>query len=279
MNITTLSDTFTLNNGVRIPAIGLGTWQSKDGREATSAVRAALEAGYRHIDTADAYENEESVGRAVREFGQRDDIFLTTKLWNEDHGYDATLKAFERSRKKLDTDYVDLYLMHWPCGFDFMDTWRAFEKLAGDGKVRALGVSNFLRPHMEKLLAEAEIKPVLDQVETHPWLTQPDLHAYLAAQDIKTESWSPLMQGKFSDISELKTLAEKYDKHPAQILVRWNLQHGYIVIPKSTDAAHIKTNAAVFDFELTDAEIATIDGLDKGERLGPDPAEFMKDKP
>jgi len=270
-----LSDTVILNNGVHIPALGLGTWQAKDGKVATNAVRAALEAGYRHIDTADAYENEGSVGRAIREFGQRDEIFVTTKLWNEDHGYDRALAAFERSRRKLDTDYVNLYLMHWPCGFDFMETWRAMESLLQDGKVKAIGVSNFLRPHMDKLLAEGDVKPVLDQVETHPWLTQPDLHAFLEERDIRTESWSPLMQGRFDEIPELKELAEQCAKHPAQILVRWNLQHGYIVIPKSTDPKHIAANADVFDFELSSEDMTLLDRLDRGERLGPDPAKFQ----
>lgn len=272
--ISSLSDTIELNNGTRIPALGLGTWKAEDGPEATASVRTALEAGYRHIDTADAYENEESVGRAVREFGRRNEIFLTTKLWNEDHGYDRTLAAFERSRKKLDTDYVDLYLVHWPCGFDFMETWRAMEKLLGDGKVKAIGVSNFLPPHLDKLLAEGDVKPVIDQVETHPWLTQPELHSYLAAHDIRTESWSPLMQGKFKKVPEIAEIAEAHGKHPAQVLVRWNLQHGYVVIPKSTNLEHIAANADVFDFELSEAEMDRLDGLDRDERLGPDPAKF-----
>lgn len=272
--ISSLSDTISLPNGTNIPAVGLGTWQAEDGDEAVRAVRTALEVGYRHIDTADAYENEESVGRAVREFGRREEVFLTTKIWNEDHGYEATLASFERSRQKLDTDYVDLYLIHWPCGFDFMETWKAMEELLNQGKVKAIGVSNFLQPHLEKLLAEGSAKPVLDQIETHPWLIQPELHQYLGEHDIRAESWSPLMQGRFSEVPELNDLAERHGKHPAQLLIRWNLQHGYIVIPKSTDARHIESNAAVFDFELADEELAMLDALDKERRLGPDPAEF-----
>ena len=272
--LESLSSTAPLHHGADIPVLGLGTWKAQDGNEAVAAVRDALEVGYRHIDTAAAYGNEESVGRAIREFGNRDEVFITTKLATTDMGYDSALKNFDASRQRLGVDIIDLYLIHWPCGVQFMDTWRAFEKLLADGKVRSIGVSNFLRPHLQTLLDEADIKPALNQVETHPWLLQPELHEFHRQQGIVSEAWSPLMQGKFGEIRELAEIAEAHGKHPTQILIRWNLQLGIVSIPKSTNRAHIEANADVFDFTLTDEQMSTLNGLDQHKRLGPDPNTF-----
>lgn len=270
--LESLDSTALLNNGVEIPMLGLGTWQAADGNEAVAAVRDALDVGYKHIDTAMIYENEASVGQAIAEFGKREELFITTKLWNDDHGH--VEQAFDASRKRLGVDVVDLYLIHWPCDTDFLGTWKAMEKLYADGKVRAIGVSNFLLPHLQTLLASAEVKPVIDQVEIHPWLVQAPLHQYLREQEIVSEAWSPLMQGRFGEVPELAEIAEAHGKHPTQVLVRWNLQLGIVSIPKSTNRAHIEANAQVFDFELTDQQMSTLTGLDRHQRLGPDPMVF-----
>ena len=272
--IDSLSDTAPLAEGVEIPVLGLGTWKAQDGNEAVAAVRDALDIGYRHVDTAAAYGNEESVGQALRDFGDRDAVFLTTKLWNADHGYETTLKACDASRKRLGVDVIDLYLVHWPCGMDFMDTWRAMEKLLSDGKVRAIGVSNFLEPHLRTLLDSASVKPALNQIETHPWLTQTPLHQFHRDHGIVSEAWSPLMQGKFNDIPLLAEIGEAHGKSPAQVLLRWDLQLGVVTIPKSTDRAHLEANADVFDFHLTDSQMQQINALDQHKRLGPDPDTF-----
>ena len=272
MTLDSLRSTVTLNNGVEMPVLGLGTWKLDDGSEAVSSVRDALEVGYRHLDTATAYKNEESVGRAVREFGDRDEVFITTKLWNEDH--ERVAEAFDESRQRLGVDVIDLYLIHWPLGMDFMPTWKAMEKLHSDGKVRAIGLSNFMEPHLRTLLDGAEVKPAVDQVEMHPWLVQKPLHEYLRQQQIVSEAWSPLMQGRFDEAPELAEIGEAHGKHPAQVLIRWGLQHGAVMIPKSSSRSHIEANADVFDFQLSDDEMARLDGLDKHERLGPDPMKF-----
>ena len=272
--IESITDTAPLAEGVEIPVLGLGTWKAEDGREAVAAVRDALEIGYRHIDTAAAYGNEESVGQALREFGDRDQVFLTTKLWNADHGYDQTLQACDASRKRLGVDVIDLYLVHWPCGMEFMDTWRAMEQLLSDGKVRAIGVSNFLEAHLRTLLDSASVKPALNQIETHPWLVQAPLHQFHREHGIVSEAWSPLMQGKFNDIPELAEIGETHGKSPAQVLLRWDLQLGVVTIPKSTDRGHLEANADVFDFRLTDDQMSRISALDRHERLGPDPSTF-----
>ena len=273
--ITDINGKWSLANGVEMPYLGLGVWQSDDGKEVINAVKWALEAGYRHIDTAAAYKNEEGVGKGIKESEvNRKDIFVTSKLWNDDQGYDSTLKAFDTTMKKLDLETLDLYLIHWPVAGKFKDTWRAFEKLYKDGRIKAIGVSNFLRPHLEELLKDAEIAPMIDQLEFHPWLVQQDLQDFCASKGIQYEGWSPLMQGKLFKQDIVNDLAKKYNKSPAQIILRWDLQKGVITIPKSVKKEHIKSNAEIFDFELAEEDMKHIDCLDKNERIGPDPNSF-----
>ncbi|ANY66893.1 glyoxal reductase [Paenibacillus sp. BIHB 4019] len=264
----------TLNNGVQMPRLGLGVYLSKEGDEVEHAVRYAIEAGYRSIDTASAYNNETGVGRAIAESGiARDELFITTKVWNRDQGYETTLQAFEASRKRLGLDIIDLYLVHWPVAGKFTETYRALEKLYKDGYVRAIGVSNFLLPHFDELLPGCEIKPMVNQVEFHPLLTQPELQSFCREQGIQLEAWSPLMQGNL-DVPLLQELAGKYGKSPAQVVIRWDLQKGVITIPKSVRKERIIENGDVFDFELTEAEVAAIDGLNEGRRYGSNPMNF-----
>ncbi|RFP66620.1 aldo/keto reductase [Hymenobacter lapidiphilus] len=273
--ITDIGGTWPLANGVQIPYLGLGVWQAEDGAEVQQAVRWALEAGYRHIDTAAVYKNEAGVGQAIRESSvPREDVFVTSKVWNSDQGYDSTLRAFDTSLDLLGLETLDLYLIHWPVAGKFRETWRALEKLYADGRVRAIGVSNFLQHHLEELMPEAKVKPMVNQLEFHPWLVQSELQAYCRQHDIQYQAWSPLMQGKVFEQDIVNELARKYGKSPAQILVRWDLQRGVVTIPKSVKQAHIIGNADVFDFELTADELAYIDGLDRNQRLGPDPDNF-----
>jgi diketogulonate reductase-like aldo/keto reductase len=267
--------TIRLNNGVEMPQLGLGVYKAKEGEEVKNAVRWAIEAGYRHIDTAALYENETGVGEAIRESGvPREEIFVTTKVWNTDQGYEKTLKAFETSRKKLGFDYVDLYLVHWPGRDKFVDTYRALEKLLAEGLVRAIGVSNFKEHHLERLLQETDIVPAVNQVEFHPRLQQKSLHAYCKAKGIALEAWAPLMKGNL-DHPVLLRLAEKYGKTPAQVVLRWHIQLGVIAIPKSVRRERIVSNADIFDFELTAEEMADIGAMDENHRYGMDPDEFL----
>ena len=268
------ASTVTLNNGIDIPLLGMGTFQIEDGPDCVSTVRDGLAIGYRLIDTAAFYGNEASVGQAIREFGERKDLFITTKVWNDDHGYDATQKALDTSLGHLGMDQVDLYLVHWPCGTEFMDTWRAMEKLLADGKTRAIGVSNFMVPHLETLLAGCSVPPAVNQVEFHPWLVQPPLHAFHRENNILSQAWSPLMQGRFGEVAELVDIARQTGKHPTQVLVRWALQLGVATIPKSADRAHLESNADVFDFVLTDEQMHRLNGVEQRERLGPNPFEL-----
>ncbi len=266
----------TLNNGVQIPQLGFGVFQVPSD-ETAQVVGTALQTGYRSIDTARAYGNERAVGEAVRSSGiPRDQLFLTTKLWNTSHGYDAALKAFDKSASDLGVDYLDLYLIHWPVpsADQYVDTWKAFEKLASDGRVRAIGVSNFGEAHLQRLLDETGTVPVLNQVELHPHLPQAALRSFHAQHGIATEAWSPLAQGGLLRDQALVALGEKYAKTPAQIILRWHLQLGNIVIPKSVTPDRIASNIDVFDFELADDDIATVDSLDNGGRIGPDPDTF-----
>ncbi|WP_433751115.1 aldo/keto reductase [Falsibacillus pallidus] len=270
-----LQDTITLNNGVKMPYVGLGVWQMKDENEAVNAVKSAISAGYRSIDTAAVYENEEAVGRGVKESGvSREELFITSKVWNSDQGYDATLKAFEASLKRLDMDYLDLYLIHWPVEGKYVDTWKAMEKLYNDGLVKAIGVSNFHQHHLEDLFEAGTVKPVVNQVETHPRLNQAALKAFCKENDIALEAWSPLGQGKLLDEAVLKEIGEKHGKSSAQVILRWHLQNGTIIIPKSVHENRIKENADLFDFELSTEEMSKVDGLNKDERFGPDPDNF-----
>ncbi|MEU6037447.1 aldo/keto reductase [Actinomadura sp. NPDC047616] len=268
--------TVTLNNGVEIPQLGFGVFQVPDD-ETTAAVTAALEAGYRSIDTAAVYGNEAGVGRAVAASGlPREDLFITTKLWNADQGYDATLKAFDGSLAKLGLDYVDLYLIHWPTPARdlYRDTWRALERLAADGRIRSAGVSNFQPAHLRRLMDGSSLVPAVNQIELHPGLQQRELRALHADHGIATEAWSPLAQGAVLDEPSLVEIAQRHGKSPAQVVLRWHLQLGNIVIPKSVTPARIRENIDVFDFALSDGDMDAIAALDRGLRTGPDPDTF-----
>ncbi len=265
----------TLNNGVQIPQVGLGVWKAAEGGEVENAVQTAIESGYRLIDTAATYENEAGVGKGIKASGvPREELFVTTKLWNAHHDYDAALRAFDESLAKLDCDYLDLYLIHWPLPMEgkFTQAWKALEKLYSDKKVRAIGVSNFTPQHLETLLTTAEIVPAVNQIELHPMLTQKEIRDYCAPKNIAIESYSPIMRG--GDILEnpiVANLSEKHGKTPAQIVLRWHVQNGFIVIPKSVHPQRIKENIALFDFELASDEMQQIDGMNAGVRLAPDP--------
>ncbi|MDQ1236904.1 diketogulonate reductase-like aldo/keto reductase [Paenibacillus sp. SORGH_AS306] len=264
-----------LNNGVNMPWFGLGVWQVEDGNEAIDSVKAALKSGYRAIDTAAAYGNEESVGKAIKESGiARDELFITSKVWNKDQGYESTLAAFEQTMKKLDLDVLDLYLIHWPVAGKYKDTWRAMEKLYKDGRIRAIGVSNFQTHHLDDLLADAKVVPAVNQVEFHPLLTQSELLAYSEEKGIQLEAWSPLARGKLFDNEVIKEIADKYGKEPAQVILRWVLDKGVVVITRSVKEKRIASNAEIFDFKLTVEEIDRISALNKNERTGPDPDNF-----
>ncbi|WP_307853693.1 aldo/keto reductase [Streptomyces tagetis] len=267
----------TLNNGVEMPQLGFGVWQVPDD-EAERAVATALEAGYRSIDTAAIYGNEEGTGRAVAASGvAREDLFITTKVWNSDQGYDSTLRAFDSSLEKLGLDHVDLYLIHWPVpALDrHVDTYKAFEKLHADGRVRAIGVSNFLPEHLERLIGETSVVPAVNQIELHPQLQQGAARAFHEERGIATEAWSPLGSGKgLLEVPAIVAIARKHDRTPAQVVLRWHLQVGNVVIPKSVTPSRIAENIAVFDFELDAEDLAAVSALDEGRRLGPDPAEF-----
>ncbi|MFI8089565.1 aldo/keto reductase [Streptomyces sp. NPDC086080] len=265
-----------LNNGVEMPQLGFGVWQVPDA-EAETAVTTALEAGYRSIDTAAVYGNEEGTGRAIANSGvPREDIFVTTKLWNSDHGYDTALRGFDTSLAKLGLDYVDLYLIHWPTPARgrYVDTYKAFEKLLADGRVRAIGVSNFLPEHLKHLIAETSVIPAVNQIELHPHLQQHAAREYHAEQGIATEAWSPLGSGKgILEIPALVAIARKHDRTPAQVVLRWHLQLGNVVIPKSVTPSRIKENIDVFGFTLDPEDLAAISALNEDRRLGADPAE------
>lgn len=275
-----LTDTYTLYNGVKIPQIGFGTWQSADGDEAYHAVLAALNAGYRHIDTAAAYGNEESVGQAIKDSGvPREDLFVTTKLWNADHGYEKTKQAFGRSLEKLKLDYVNLYLIHWPNPVDFRDnwqeanaeSWRAMEEFYEQGAAKAIGVANFRPKHLNALLETAKVKPMVNQMFINPSDMQPAVVEYNDDHDILTEAYSPLGTGEIFKIPELTEIGRKYDKTPAQVVLRWSLQHGFLPLPKSVHEKYIKENADIFDFNLSNSDMKTIDGFHGKAGLATDP--------
>lgn len=270
-----LQDTTTLHNGVEMPWLGLGVYQLEEGQEVIDSVTAALRHGYRSIDTAAGYQNERGVGEAIKASGiPREEVFVTSKVRNSDQGYESTLEAFQASLDKLGFDYLDLYLIHWPVEGKYKDTWRAMEKLYNDGKIRAIGVSNFQQHHLTDLLTAAHIVPVVNQVEFHPHLTQEELRRFCKEKNIQLEAWSPLKQGELLQEPVLQKIAEKHGKTTAQIIIRWDLEKGLVTIPKSSKEERIKQNADVFDFNLTPDEIAEIDQLNKNERIGPDPDNF-----
>ncbi|WP_415273229.1 aldo/keto reductase [Bacillus siamensis] len=269
----------TLHNGVEMPWFGIGVFKVEEGAELVNAVKTALVHGYRSVDTAAIYGNEEGVGEGIRQGLQeaglkREDIFVTSKVWNADLGYEETLKAFDTSLEKLGLNYLDLYLIHWPVEGKYIDAWRALETLYRDGRIKAIGVSNFQIHHLKHLMKETEIKPMINQVEYHPRLTQKELHAFCAEQNIQLEAWSPLMQGQLLDHPVLQEIAEKYGKSAAQVILRWDLQNGVITIPKSTKKHRIEENANVFDFELSADDMKRIDDLNENLRVGPDPDNF-----
>jgi methylglyoxal/glyoxal reductase len=279
MMIKSIQDKAVLNNGVEMPWMGLGVFKVEEGPELVNAVKSAIKLGYRSIDTAAIYGNEEGVGQGIREGMtaaglSRDDLFVTSKVWNSDLGYESTIKAYETSLQKLGLEYLDLYLIHWPVEGKFRDAWRALETLYKEGRVRAIGVSNFQVHHLEELLKDAEIKPVINQVEYHPRLTQEEVKAFCRENGIQLEAWSPLMQGQLLDNEIISAIAEKHGKSAAQVILRWDLQNGVITIPKSTKEHRIAANASIFDFELSADEMEQISSLNQDLRVGPDPDNF-----
>jgi 2,5-diketo-D-gluconate reductase A len=266
----------TLHDGVELPQLGFGTWQIPE-EQTQEKVEEALAVGYRHIDTAAAYGNEAGVGAAIAASGvRREDVFVTTKLWNSQQGYDEALRAFEKSLGRLGTGHVDLYLIHWPLPSRdrYLDTWRAFERIKEEGGARSIGVSNFRVEDLERLEREAELLPTVNQIELHPRFQQAELRAWHADHDVATEAWSPLAQGDLLEDDTIATVAAHHDRTPAQVILRWHLQVGNIVIPKSAHPERIRQNFEVFDFALSEDDMAAIERLDTAERIGPDPARF-----
>jgi diketogulonate reductase-like aldo/keto reductase len=275
-----LADTYVMPNGVKIPCVGFGTWQTPDGAVAVSSVKAAIEAGYRHIDTAAIYGNEDSVGKGIKESGvARSELFVTTKLWNDEHGYENTLRAFEASMKKLGLDYLDLYLIHWPNPIKFRDkwqqanagTWKAFEELYRAGRVRAIGLSNFRRHHIEELCKTASVSPMANQIRLCPGDTQDAVVDYCREKGMVLEAYSPLGVGEIFKVPKVRALAEKYGKTVAQVCIRWSLQRGYLPLPKSVHADRIAENAGVFDFELSEGDVEYLAGLTGCAGVASDP--------
>jgi 2,5-diketo-D-gluconate reductase A len=270
--------TLTLDGGVGIPQLGFGVFQVSP-EETQRVVEDALEAGYRHIDTAAAYRNERGVGAALRASGiPREELFVTTKLWNSQQGFDSALEAFEKSLGRLELDHVDLYLIHWPApGQDlFVESWRALVRIRSQGRSRAIGVSNFRIEDLERLERETETTPAINQVELHPRFHQAELRAWMAAHGILAEAYSPLGQGAALDEEPVVEIARRHEKTPAQVVIRWHLQLGNVVIPRSATTARIRANAEVFDFELSPDEMNVFAELDSGQKLGPDPATFIE---
>ncbi|MGY1806526.1 aldo/keto reductase [Blastococcus sp. SYSU D00669] len=269
--------TIRLNNGVEIPQLGFGVYQI-DPDETAEATAAALEVGYRHIDTAEMYRNEKGVGEAVRTSGiPREEVFVTSKLNNGYHRRDDALRAFDGTLEALGFDYLDLFLIHWPLpgiDVDYVETWKAMEEIYDSGRCRAIGVSNFKEHHLRRLFGETVVRPAVNQIEVHPYLAQDDLRAFDAEHEIVTEAWSPIAQGKVLDDPAVVAIAEDLGRTPAQVVLRWHVQRGDVVFPKSVNRTRMEENFALFDFELSDGDMATLTGLDRGERTGPDPDSF-----
>ena len=273
--INNIKDCTLLNNGHKMPWLGFGVLEMNDGQEVELAISYALEAGYRNIDTATVYRNERGVGKAIRESSiPRDDIFLTTKVWNSDQREKRTMAAFEESLNRLGTDYVDLYLVHWPVKGCYQETWKVLEEIYHSSRAKSIGVSNFMIHHLEDLLSNSQVVPAVNQVEFHPFLVQPDLLKFCQEYQIQVEAWSPLMQGQIVNVASIQKIGEKYNKTPAQIVLRWNLQHKVVTIPKSVNPNRIVENSQIFDFELSQADMNALDALDEGKRIGPDPDNF-----
>lgn len=271
-NPSSIAERVQIAPGVLMPRLGLGTYRSEPGPEVEEQVTFGLSIGYRGIDTAALYGNEQGVGRAIHRSGlAREEIFIATKVWNDDQGFDSTLAAFDASLKRLGLDFVDLYLIHWPRPHSIPDTWRAMERLHTQGLARAIGVCNFLEPHLEELAEYATVPVAVNQIEHHPWLQQPGLREYCSSHGITMQAWAPVIRGHAAEIPELVEIGVRHGKSPAQVSIRWILQHGVTTIPKSVHESRIAQNADVFDFDLDDAEMAVIDALDRGQRLGPDP--------
>ena len=275
MMISSIKDSTLLNNGEKMPWLGFGVFQIDDGQEVEQAVMTALEIGYRSIDTATVYGNERGVGTAIQKSGiPREDIFLTTKVWNDDLRKKRTMEAFEESLERLETDYVDLYLVHWPVADCYKETWQVIEEIYQSGRAKAIGVSNFQIHHLEDVLRDSQVVPTVNQVEFHPFLVQPELLKFCKSHQIQVEAWSPLVAGQIVNDPTAQKLAEKYGKTPAQIALRWDLQHEVVTIPKSIHANRIAENSQIFDFELSEADMNVLDALDEGKRVGPDPYNF-----
>ena len=272
--VNSINDRVTLNNGVMMPWLGLGVWKVTKSKEIDFAVKTALKVGYRAIDTADAYGNEEGVGKAIRRSGiPREESFVTTKLWNGNQrkGYDATLKAIEKSNKKLGLEYIDLLLIHWPVKGKYVDSYKAMIKLYNEGLIKAIGVSNFHIHHLEHLMSETDVVPVVNQVELHPWLNQSQVIEFCRKHNIQVQAYSPLMGGHLSEATGLEDIAKKYQKTPAQIVLRWHLQREVIIIPKSVNEKRIIENSQIFDFTISDEDMEAINALNKDKRFLPDP--------
>jgi diketogulonate reductase-like aldo/keto reductase len=270
------ADTVTLNNAVALPRLGLGVYQSGRGRATENAVAWALEAGYRHVDTAAMYGNESDVGAALQRAVaagtvRRDEVFVTTKLWNSDHGYDAALQAFDTSHRRLGLAQIDLFLLHWPVPQRRLDSWRALERVLGDGRTRAIGVSNYMVHHLEELMRHAKVAPAVNQIELHPWCQQRDVVAFCQAHDIAVVAYSPLTKGAHLRDPALAALARAVGRSPAQVLLRWSLQKGFVTIPKSVRRERIVENAALYDFSLDAKQMAALDGLNEERHVTWDP--------
>jgi methylglyoxal/glyoxal reductase len=265
-------DTIGLHNGVKMPAFGLGVYKVEEGEQLEKTIQTALDLGYRLIDTASFYQNEEGVGQGIRNSGiPREELFITTKVWNSEQGYENTLKAFDDSMERLGLDYLDLYLVHWPVKGKYLETWRALEELYREGRVKAIGVSNFKIHHLKDLLSHAAEKPVINQVELHPFLSQAELREFCQQNEIKVEAWSPLSRGRFLEEPVLVKIAAQHGKTPAQVILRWHLQNQIIPIPKSVTPSRLKENADIFDFQLSQKELEQINELNQDKRFGADP--------